>query len=238
MNNPPDFSARLTERIQAAGLRLLLENADLDRLDRYYEALTKWNRKINLTSLPLEGFPSRTIDRLFIESFLAAEHINDSPAVWLDLGSGGGSPAIPLKIVRPRLRLTLVESKARKAAFLREAAHAVGLVDVNVTAARIEELGAQVAPASVDLVTVRAVKLDESMWRVIEQLLRSSGRLVLFGIGPASGSDTCAGRIAVHSPASASASRLAVERNLSHFEEEAWQDLPGASGCLVVLAKI
>src|SRR5258706_8802977 len=96
VSNPPDFSARLTERIQAAGLRLLLENAELDRLDRYYEVLTKWNRTINLTSLPLEGFPSRTIDRLFIESFLAAEHINDSPAVWLDLGSGGGSPAITL----------------------------------------------------------------------------------------------------------------------------------------------
>jgi 16S rRNA (guanine527-N7)-methyltransferase len=238
VNNPPDFSARLTERIQAAGLRLLLEKADLDRLDRYYEALTKWNRKINLTSLPLEGFPSRTIDRLFIESFLAAEHINDFPAVWLDLGSGGGSPAIPLKIVRPRLRLTLVESKAKKAAFLREAAHAVGLADVNVIAARIEELGAQVAPATVDLVTVRAVKLDESMWRVIEQLLRSRGRLVLFGIGSASGSNTCAGRIAVHSPASASASRLAVERNLPHFEEVVRQDLPSASGCVVVLAKI
>jgi 16S rRNA (guanine527-N7)-methyltransferase len=236
MNNTPDFSARLAERIQAAGLRLTLGKTDLDRLDRYYEALAKWNRKINLTSLPLDGLPSRTFDRLFIESFVAAEHIDDSPAVWLDLGSGGGSPAIPLKIVRPQLGLTMVESKAKKAAFLREAAHATDLVDVKVIASRIEELGTQVAPASVDLVTVRGVKLDDSIWQVIEQLLRSSGRLVLFGIG--SPRVACSSHDTADPPKSATASGHPFVPNLGRFEEVDRQNLPSQSGCVVVLAKI
>ena len=50
-----------------------------------------------------------------------------SDALWFDIGSGGGSPAIPLKLARPTLPLPMVESKTRKAVFLREAVRALGL---------------------------------------------------------------------------------------------------------------
>ncbi len=58
----------------------------------------------------------------------------------MDVGSGGGSPAIPLKLAVPRLRLTMVEAKARKSAFLREAVRHLGLEQRSVETARYEEL--------------------------------------------------------------------------------------------------
>ena len=64
-----------------------------------------------------------------------------APLAWFDLGSGGGSPAIPLKLVRPDARLTMVESKTRKAAFLREAVAQSGAADAaEVADERFEEL--------------------------------------------------------------------------------------------------
>lgn len=247
MKTAADFPSRLTGRIQAAGLRLTPGKEDLGRLERYYQALAKWNRRINLTSLVLDGFPARSLDRLFIESFVAAEHIEDSPAVWLDLGSGGGSPAIPLKIVRPRLALTMVESKAKKAAFLREAAHAVGLADVDVLATRIEAIGHRIEPGSVDLATVRAVRLDPSILSLIEGLLRPSARLFLFGLRVASEPSPSRPRVASE-PSSSSARvdseqcqsqfQAVSELNLRGFHEVLRQDLPAGSGCLIVLAKM
>jgi len=96
-------------------------------LETYYRLLAQWNVKINLTALPLQPPTDSTFDRLFIEPLLAAELVPDLPGIWFDLGSGGGSPALPLKLIRPSLSLTLVESKTRKAAFLREALRALKL---------------------------------------------------------------------------------------------------------------
>ena len=89
-----------------------------DRLTLYYELLGRWNRKINLTSLENSTKP---IDRLLLEPLVASRYFSPSANRLMDVGSGGGSPAIPFKLAVPRLRLTMVEAKARKSAFLREA---------------------------------------------------------------------------------------------------------------------
>src|SRR4051812_12672078 len=176
------FLKRLVARGDAAGIDLSPSLAT--RLESYYRLLAHWNASINLTALPLDPLTDNALDRLLIEPLVAAPCISPSgPApIWFDLGSGGGSPAIPLKLARPSTRLTMVESRERKAAFLREAVRVLALQDCAVEASRIEAVAADHPLAgSVDLVTVRAVRIDASLFGSIRTLLRSRGRVVLFG---------------------------------------------------------
>ena len=148
----------------------------------YHGLLTRWNRTINLTALQLDPPSNGALDRLLIEPLAAATSIPDEPGRWIDLGSGGGSPAIPLKIVRPQLRLTMVEARERKAAFLREAARDLALTDVEVLNERFETLSNRLDLAGRHtLVTVRAVRIDVSLLSLARWLLESGGRLFLFG---------------------------------------------------------
>lgn len=152
-----------------------------DALEAYYDLLTHWNKRINLTSLPLEPLTERSLERLIVEPLMAAPYVEDRPIRWFDLGSGGGSPAIPLKIAKPRARLTLVESRSRKSAFLREAVRVLSLTDVDVIADRFENLVTGAEAAMADLITVRAVRLDAEMLNTVARLVVPDGRLLFFG---------------------------------------------------------
>jgi 16S rRNA (guanine527-N7)-methyltransferase len=175
------FRDCLELRLRDAGLTSTLQASEFERLERYYQLLSRWNRRINLTSLSLLDFPAATLDRLLVEPLVAASSLEDLPVSWFDLGSGGGSPAIPLKVVRPAVRLTMVESTSKKAAFLREAVHVVGLSEALVLDARVEALAQRVGAGTVDVVTVRAVKIDEDLIAAVTHLLKIGGRLLLFG---------------------------------------------------------
>jgi len=99
----------------------------------------------------------------------------------LDIGSGGGSPAIPLKLAMPALNLTMVESKTRKSAFLREAVRVLNLADAAVETARAEDLLTRSELVeSQDLVTIRAVRIEEKLLTKIQAFLRLGGRILLF----------------------------------------------------------
>ena len=172
-----EFRERLTRRARKARVRVPEEV--FAPLEAYYRLLAQWNVKINLTALPLQSPTDATFDRLFIEPLLAAELIPDIPGSWFDLGSGGGSPALPLKMVRPSLSLTLVESKTRKAAFLREVVRALKLPGTEVANMRFQDLPTP-TPAA-DLVTVRAVRLDRALLDESARLLRVGGHLLFFG---------------------------------------------------------
>jgi len=153
--------------------------SELDLLFSYYELLTNWNEAVNLTGLPLIGYPEQTLDRLFIQPLVAAQVFPQSEVEWLDIGSGGGSPAIPLKVVRPKARLTMTEPRQRKVAFLREVVRTLCLTDVEVVARRVEE--SHVLARSIDIVTVRAVRLDASLVKAASAYLNDQGRLLSFG---------------------------------------------------------
>ena len=175
------FRERLEGRLAKVGLSLGAEDAD--RLERYYRLLIRWNAKINLTSLQLENCPASTLDRLFVEPLLAAELVPDRPLMWFDLGSGGGSPAIPLKVVRPAASLTMVDSVAKKGVFLREASRNAELAGVIVITARIEELPGLYSAHLADLLTIRAVRIDPRVIETASYLLKPGGRLLHFGSG-------------------------------------------------------
>ena len=96
------FAARLLERAKAAGVSEEPSKEQIGQMARYYTLLRRWNAKVNLTALRLDELPLEpTVDRLFTESMVAARFVATAPAAWADFGSGGGSPAIPLKILRP-----------------------------------------------------------------------------------------------------------------------------------------
>lgn len=169
---------KLARRAIKAGLKL--PPSALDGLEAYFQLLQKWNERVSLTALPVDQVGDEAVDRLLIEPALAARHLPQNARV-MDIGSGGGSPAIPLKLVSPGISLLMVESKTRKAAFLRDAARQLELTHTIVEAARFEELLARPRlHDSADVVTLRAVKVDAKTLAAIQSFLRPRGLLFLF----------------------------------------------------------
>jgi 16S rRNA (guanine527-N7)-methyltransferase len=152
-------------------------------LDAYLTLLARWNRTINLTSLTIDPPDDAAIERLIREPTRAAALVRPDDRLAVDLGSGGGSPAIPLKLACPALRFVLVESRARKCAFLGEAVRQLGLADVEIENRRFEDLAdARPDLAGVaDVVTFRAVRADEPFWHIVNGLLAPSGQVLWFG---------------------------------------------------------
>ena len=175
---------RLLRRAARADISVSLPIAD--RLAAFLELLLRWNKKINLTALDKID---EAIDRLLLEPLAAVRYIQPRAGRLIDLGSGGGSPAIPLAIALPELDLTMVEVKARKAAFLREAVRILELPRALVETVRFEELlerhgqrGAYTAAS------VRAVRLEPSTLRQIAEFLGPDG-LAFFFRGPSGPSE-------------------------------------------------
>jgi 16S rRNA (guanine527-N7)-methyltransferase len=175
-----EFFERLSRRAKAADVSLSIDLAE--KLATYYQILSKWNAKINLTAFRLtpEG-DDTAIDRLLIEPVAAARYVPDNARTMLDAGSGGGSPAIPLKLASNHLALRMVEVKTRKAVFLREAVRELGLRDTEVETARFEELlpRAELHEA-LDIVSIRAVRVETRTLNTLQAFLRPGGKIMLF----------------------------------------------------------
>jgi 16S rRNA (guanine527-N7)-methyltransferase len=177
--NAREFRERLTRRAKRAGLTVSAELAA--RLEIYYRLLATWNKKINLTALALDEPTDEGFDRLLIEPIVAARHAPAGIRRLLDVGSGGGSPAIPFALAIPGVSLLMVESKTRKSVFLREAIRALGMEAADVATARFEELLTRPdLHEAHDLVTIRAVRIETRVLLGLQAFLRPGGQLFLF----------------------------------------------------------
>jgi 16S rRNA (guanine527-N7)-methyltransferase len=147
------------------------------QIQQYMKLLLTWNEKVNLTAIrdPLE-----ILYRHFCESMYAAEALHLENGRLADVGSGGGFPGLALKIMRPGLRVFLVESNIKKVTFLAEVIRELGLNDVQVLARRYEELGEEVAP--LDYVCSRALGEFPAFleWATSEQI---AAKQVILWIG-------------------------------------------------------
>jgi 16S rRNA (guanine527-N7)-methyltransferase len=171
-----DFRTRLVRRASKAGL-FLADDLTL-RLTAYYELLSRWNRKINLTSLEN---PDEAIDRLLLEPVAAARHFASPEVVIMDIGSGGGSPAIPMKLAVPSSSLTMVEVKARKSAFLREAVRSLGLERTTVETSRYEELLTRPElHETFGVLSLRAVRVEVRTLLTLQAFMKPGGAMFLF----------------------------------------------------------
>jgi 16S rRNA (guanine527-N7)-methyltransferase len=173
---PRDFRTRLNSRASKAGL--FVGNDLVVALAAYYELLSRWNRKINLTAL---DNPDEAIDRLLLEPVAAARHFPEPGGSIMDIGSGGGSPAIPMKLVAPSSQLTMVEVKARKSAFLREAVRTLKLDKTTVETSRYEELLARPElHERYSVLSLRAVRVEVRTLLTLQAFVRPGGVIFLF----------------------------------------------------------
>lgn len=112
-----------------------LSGFQLDQLESHYSSLNRWNERLNLTRIV--GL-TESIQFHYCESLFLARFLPPGPHRIIDVGSGGGFPGIPVAILRPECKVTLVESHQRKSVFLREASR--HLPNVRVVAKRAEEV--------------------------------------------------------------------------------------------------
>jgi 16S rRNA (guanine527-N7)-methyltransferase len=173
-----EFRDRLGRRARKAGLTV--QSSLADKLWVYFQLLSKWNQKINLTGLDLDEPTPEGLDRLLIEPLLAAPHAPGSRSL-IDIGSGGGSPALPLALALPGVRLVMIEVKVRKSVFLREAARELGLNTATVETSRHETLLANPAfHEAFDTLSVRAVRVEARVFAALQSFVRPGGRILHF----------------------------------------------------------
>ena len=144
-----EFGRLLTERLRG----ILVPTAEqLTKMEDHYQLLLKWNQKLNLTRIT--GLAD-AVTRHYAESAFLTAHLPGQAGLKVaDIGSGGGFPGVPLAILRPDIHVDLVESRGRKAAFLREAAGS--LPNCRVLSMRAEDL-----PGPYDWLVSRAVTPEE-----------------------------------------------------------------------------
>jgi 16S rRNA (guanine527-N7)-methyltransferase len=160
-----------------AALGLVLPEGGEARLLAYLALLDKWNRVYNLTAVrEAERMVSHhVLDSLAAVGFFQGETV-------LDVGSGGGLPGIPLAIARPELRVTLIDSIAKKTAFLLQAKAELGLANLNVVTGRVEDFR---PPTGFDIITSRAFSDLKEFVTLTRHLLKPGGHwLAMKGLMP------------------------------------------------------
>ena len=149
---------RLAEGAQQ--LSLPLAEHQLRQFETYYEQLVEWNRRVNLTGITDydEVQVKHFVDSLTITLALEGPAWVSGNFALLDIGTGAGMPGLPLKIVYPRARLLLLDSIAKKTAFLRHIVVELGLQGVEILTQRAEDIARHTDyRESFDLVVCRAV---------------------------------------------------------------------------------
>jgi 16S rRNA (guanine527-N7)-methyltransferase len=168
----------ISRAMSTFGAGVVPEPAACQRLARFFGLLLEWNRGINLTGA----------DSL---ALLASDHLPDSLALLalvptgarvVDVGTGGGLPALPFAILRPDCSLTLVEPRAKRAAFLRTAVRELGLA-VQVSGSRGEDLAAA-RPPVFEVAMSRATFAPPAWLALGRRLVVAGGRVLTFVAAP------------------------------------------------------
>jgi len=145
----------------------------LKKFSTYLEELLKWQKAYSLTGLRSQR---EVVIKGFLDSALYLLALPEGPLGVLDVGSGAGFPALPMKLLRPELRLSLLEPSRKRAAFLRHIIFTLGLGDIQVLQQRLQEL----APGEAfDVATTRALLSCGDFLSQAGPHLRPGGLLLL-----------------------------------------------------------
>jgi 16S rRNA (guanine527-N7)-methyltransferase len=152
-----------------------LSEAQHARLAQYIDLLLAANARMNLTRIA-------SVDEANVhhigDALTLLPHLPKSPHALADVGSGGGVPGIPLAIVRPDARVTLIEATKKKAAFLREATQTLQLTNVTVLDQRAEDVGRGTQRESLDVAVARAVGTIDWLAEWCLPLVRVGGKML------------------------------------------------------------
>ena len=166
-----EFGSALDEAITSFGIEPLTAEQTA-QLVRHYSMLCRWNRRLNLTRItePREAARLHYAESLFGARLIAGEHS------LLDVGSGAGFPAIPIAVARPDVQITALETNQKKSVFLKEAKDEIGLGNLAVVTARVEEFDW----SGYELLTSRALDRAEAVLPLIIHRLSPRQRLMLY----------------------------------------------------------
>lgn len=169
------FRVQLTAGVAALGLTLP-DGAEA-KLLAYLALLDKWNRVFNLTAV---RDAERMVSHHLLDSLAAVAFFQGETV--LDVGSGGGLPGIPLAIARPELQVTLIDSVAKKTAFLLQAKAELGMNNLNVVTGRVEDSRPEML---FDAITSRAFSDLKEFVTLTRHLLKPAGHwLAMKGLMP------------------------------------------------------
>lgn len=114
-------------------LSIQLDNEQVNKLKQYIDLLARWNKTYNLTAVrePIDMIPLHIFDSLVVAEYIKGE-------TCLDVGSGAGLPTIPLAIIQPQRQFTALDTNGKKTRFIQQAIIELGLNNVKVEQARIE----------------------------------------------------------------------------------------------------
>ncbi len=157
-------------------LGLVLSIEQVNSFFAYLSELKKWNKKINLTAITEER---DTVIKHLLDSLSYLKAFTPAPGLkLLDMGSGAGFPAIPLKIAAPDIFITMVESVKKKTSFLRHVVRTLPLEAVEIIDKRMEELPDS-SHSSFDIVTARAfAEMPAALGHGV-QFLKPGGLMIL-----------------------------------------------------------
>jgi 16S rRNA (guanine527-N7)-methyltransferase len=149
----------------AATLGVSLSAADAERLTRLAAELARWNERMNLTAIrPADTLTHHLLDSLAVQPDLTGTRIADA-------GTGAGFPGLPLAVINPARHFTLIDSTAKKLRFVSHMVQELGLTNVSVLHARVEQLPG--AP-SFDSVVARAFAPLPQLLRLVAPLCTSA----------------------------------------------------------------
>ena len=179
MEHEPELREFTISSVRELGLTL--RESQAEQFMRYLAHLIEWNKAINLTAII---DPKEIIIKHFVDSLVALVATSfPQNGVVLDVGSGGGFPGIPLKIVRSDMRLVLVEPVQKKCSFLNSVIGLLKLQDVSTFDGTIEQYAKRSIRHVIDTIVIRALKYEE-IRKHIPALLTSNGKVVLYRTEP------------------------------------------------------
>ncbi len=148
----------------------------LQQCGRYYALLVEENTKYNLTTITL---PEEAAEKHFLDSLMLLPELDECKASSvIDVGSGAGFPGLPIKIFRPALHMTLLDSAGKKTAFMDKIIYELGLGDARTVNARAEE-HAVAQRESYDAALSRAVAELRVLAELTLPLVKVGGKVIL-----------------------------------------------------------
>ncbi|XBS69822.1 16S rRNA (guanine(527)-N(7))-methyltransferase RsmG [Acerihabitans sp. KWT182] len=188
--------------------KITLSDRQKQQLLDYVRLLDKWNKAYNLTSIrdPHQMLIRHIMDSIVVNAHLQGQH-------FIDVGTGAGLPGVPLAIVRPTSRFTLLDSLGKRIRFLRQAQHELQLGNIEIVQSRVEDF---MPPASYDGIISRAFASVNDMLSWCEHLASPGKGLfyALKGTLPESELAALPGGFSVESIIKLSVPTLAEERHL------------------------